>query len=76
MMTVTALHSSTSLILSPSSGVGAPSADRLKAKKRDRAVTGLIVRVKDSKTDVNVERRAGSLRHGTEELCYFRKRRN
>ena len=46
IITVTALHSSTSLILRSLSKAGALSAEPLSAKRRDRAVKGLIARWK------------------------------
>lgn len=44
MMTVTALHSSTFLILRSFSGDGALSANRFSTNKRDRTVKTLIMR--------------------------------
>ena len=47
IMTVTALHSSTPLILRSFSGAGAPRADPLRARTRERVVSGRMMRSKD-----------------------------
>ena len=47
IITVTALHSSTSLILRSLSKAGVPSVEPLSAKRRDRALKGLIARMTD-----------------------------
>ena len=55
IMTVMALHSSTFLTFRSFSGAGALSVEPLRAKRKDRVMKGLMVRMEDSEREQYVK---------------------